>query len=301
MTRIAFLGTGLMGAPMAANLIAAGHALTVWNRTAAKAQPLAERGARVADTAADAVAGAAVVITMLADGPTVSDVLETQGVADALERGALVIDCSSIPPDTAKRHAALLAERGAGHLDAPVSGGPSGAEQAGLAIMVGGSEADYAKGEPLLKLLGRPTLVGPPGAGQLAKLANQTIVALAIGAVAEGLFLAQQGGADPAKVREAMTGGFADSKILQIHGQKMIDRTFMPGGAAKVHLKDMRTILQTAQENGLELPLSRQVHDLFDSLVARGGGAWDHSALLKELEHINAPARMGDKDDTLPE
>lgn len=301
MTQVAFLGTGLMGAPMASNLAAAGHRVVVWNRTPAKTEPCVAAGARAAETPAEAATGAEVVFTMLSDGASVGDILERQGVADALETGALVIDCSSIPPETAKRHAELLAERGCGHLDAPVSGGPSGAEQASLAIMVGGTETDYAKGEALLKVLGRPTHVGPPGSGQLAKLANQTIVALAIGAVAEGLLLAYQGGADPAKVREAMTGGFADSKILQIHGQKMLERTFVPGGAAKVHLKDLRTILETAKAHGLELPLSRQVHDLFADLVERGGGDWDHSAVLKELEHINPPARLGDGEDTLPE
>lgn len=301
MARIAFLGTGLMGAPMAANLIAAGHELAVWNRTADKARSLVDQGARLGDTPADAVRGAEVVFTMLTDGAAVTDLLEAKGVADALEPGALVIDCSSIPPETAKQHAALLADRGIGYLDAPVSGGPSGAESASLAIMVGGSDGDYAKGEPVLQQLGRPTHVGPAGAGQLAKLANQTIVALAIGAVAEGLLLAHQGGADAAKVREAMTGGFADSKILQIHGEKMLDRRFLPGGAASIHLKDLQTILQTAEAHDLELPLSRRVHDLFADLVERGGGSWDHSALLTELEHLNPPARLGDKDDTLPE
>jgi 2-hydroxy-3-oxopropionate reductase len=286
---------------MAANLLAAGHEVTVWNRTPDKARPLTERGARLAPTPAEAVADAEVVLTMLTDDAAVTSVLEDQGVADALPAGSLVIDCSSIRPESARRHAARLAERGIGHLDAPVSGGPSGADAASLAIMVGGSAADWARGAPILEALGRPTRVGPPGAGQLAKLANQTIVALAIGAVAEGLLLAQQGGADPEKVREAMTGGLADSRILQIHGERMLERRFLPGGAAAVHLKDLRNILAAAEETGLDLPLTRQVHDLFQSLVDRGGGAWDHSALLTELERLNAPARLGTAADTLPE
>jgi len=298
---IAFLGTGLMGAPMAANLLAAGFEVTVWNRTAAKAQPLVARGARLADTPAAAVAKTDATVVMLSDGPAVDDLLDSQGVADALPAGALFVDCSSIPPKTARRHAERLGARGVGYLDAPVSGGPSGAAGASLAIMVGGSEADFARGAPLLKAMGTPTRVGPPGAGQTAKLANQTIVGLAIGAVAEGLLLADQGGADPAKVREALTGGFADSKILQIHGQRMLDRTFIPGAAARVHLKDMATILDAAAEAGLSLPLSQTVHDLFRDLADRGGAGYDHSALLLELERRNPPARLGDKPDTLPD
>jgi 2-hydroxy-3-oxopropionate reductase len=301
MARVSCLGTGLMGAPMAANLLAAGHAVTAWNRTPEKTRDLVARGARAAAGPAEAVRDADAVLIMLTDDAAVSSVLEAQGVADALPEGSLAIDCSSIRPATAKRHAAMLAERGIGHLDAPVSGGPSGAEAASLAIMVGGRDGDWARGAPILQVLGRPTLVGPPGAGQLAKLANQAIVALAIGAVSEGLLLAHQGGADPAKVREAMTGGFADSKILQIHGEKMLARRFVPGGAARVHLKDLRNILEAAEDAELELPLTRKVHDLFQSLVDHGGGDWDHSALLTELERLNAPARLGDAANTAPD
>jgi 2-hydroxy-3-oxopropionate reductase len=300
MKRIAFLGTGLMGAPMAANLLEAGFAVTVWNRTPDKAQTLADQGARLADTPAAAVADADAAVAMLSDGPAVSDLLESQGVAEALARDALFVDCSSIPPATARDHAERLAKRGVGHLDAPVSGGPSGAEAARLAIMVGGSEADFARGEALLRAMGTPTRVGPPGAGQTAKLANQVIVGLAIGAVAEGLLLAERGGADPAKVKQAMAGGFADSKILQIHGQRMLDRSFIPGAAARVHLKDMATIMDAAGQAGLRLPLSQTVHDLFRDLADHGGAGYDHSALLIELERRNAPARLGDKPDRLP-
>ena len=300
MTKVAFLGTGLMGAPMAINLVKAGYEVTVWNRSAEKTRTVAEAGAGVASTPADAAAGADVLFTMLTDAAAVTDVLFAQGVAESLGSGAVVIDTSSIPPETAREHASHLRERGIGHLDAPVSGGPSGAEVASLAIMVGGTDEDFARGEPLLDALGRATRVGPPGAGQMAKLANQVIVALAIGAVGEGLLLAKEGGADPAKVREAMTGGFADSKILQIHGQRMLDRTFVPGGAAKVHLKDLRTILDTAGTCGLRLPLAETVAKLFEDLVARSGGDYDHSAILLELERINAPARLGEGEDVLP-
>lgn len=301
MSKVAFLGTGLMGGPMAANLAKAGYEVAVWNRTASKTATAVAAGARTAETPAEAARDAYILFTMLTDGAAVTDLLFGQGVAQALPEGALVVDTSSIPPETARDHAARLRERGIGHLDAPVSGGPSGAENGTLAIMAGGSDADFDRGRPLLEVLGRPVLVGPPGAGQTAKLANQVIVALAIGAVAEGLLLASKGGADPAKVREAMTGGFADSKILQIHGQRMLDRTFVPGGAASVHLKDLRTILDTAREQDLRLPLAETIAKLFEDLVARGGAGYDHSAVLLELERLNPSARLGAGKDTLPE
>lgn len=300
-TKIAFLGTGIMGAPMAANLIKAGYGVSVWNRTAEKTEPLAGLGATVAASPAEAAEGVAVVFAMLSDGAAVTELLFERGVAEALGRGGLVIDTSSIEPGRARDHAARLKEAGIGHLDAPVSGGPSGAEQASLAIMVGGEPEDVRRGEEILSRLGRPTHVGPPGAGQLAKLTNQIIVGLAIGAVAEGLLLASAGGADPAAVRQAMTGGFADSLILQIHGQRMLDRTFLPGGPVRMHLKDFDNILAAAEEAGLDLPLSRQMQALFQSLSEHGGGGYDHSAVLLELERMNAPARFGDKADTLPE
>lgn len=300
-TRVAFLGTGIMGRPMAARLVEAGYPVTVWNRSAGKTAPLAALGAQVAETPAAAARGAEVLFTMLADGAAVADLLFGQGVAEALEPDALVIDTSSIDLARARAHAARLGERGIGHLDAPVSGGPGGAEQGKLAIMVGGAAPDFARGRPLLEHLGRPTHVGPAGAGQLAKLTNQIIVALAIGAVAEGLLLAARGGADPAAVRQAMTGGFADSPILQVHGERMIERRFLPGGPARMHLKDLDNILAAAKELGLELPLAARVRELFASLVEHGGAGYDHSALLLEIERMNVPARLGDKPDTLPE
>lgn len=301
MADIAFFGTGLMGAPMAINLVRAGHRVTVWNRTPARAQPVIDAGGHMAENASAAAHAADVVFTMLSDGPAVHEVLFEQGVADVLRRGALVIDCSSIPPASAREHARYLGDRDVLHLDAPVSGGPSGAEGGTLAIMAGGDDAAFERGRPLLEALGRPILVGPAGAGQTAKLANQVIVALAIGAVAEGLLLAEAGGADPAKVREAMTGGFADSAILQIHGQRMLERTFVPGGPARVHLKDLRTILDAAKESHLQLPLSQTIAKLFEDLVGHGGGGYDHSAVLLELERLNRPARLGDRPDTLPD
>jgi 2-hydroxy-3-oxopropionate reductase len=299
--RIAFLGTGIMGEPMAGNLVRAGYPVSVWNRTTTKTRSLAELGAKVADTPAAAAKEADIVFIMLADGAAVAELLFAGGVADVLPRDALVIDCSSIEPARARDHAARLAAAGVGHLDAPVSGGPSGAAQASLAIMVGGQDADYARGQDVLACLGRPTHVGPPGAGQVAKLANQVIVALAIGAVAEGLLLAARGGADPKAVRQALLGGFADSLVLQIHGERMLGRRFLPGGPVRMHLKDLNNIAATAKEAGLTLPLAETVRGLFQSLADRGGADYDHSAILLEIEKMNDPARLGDQPDTLPD
>ncbi len=301
MRRIALLGTGLMGAPMGARLIEAGFDLAVWNRTRAKAEPLAARGARLADTPAEAVAEAEAVVTMLENGPVVGAVLFDRGAAEALAPNALVIDMSSIPPATAREHAARLEALGARHLDAPVSGGTVGAEAGTLTIMVGGERADFERAQELFAVFGRATHVGPHGAGQLAKLANQIIVGVTIGAVAEALLLAAAGGADPAAVREALRGGFADSRILELHGQRMIERTFLPGGRSAIQLKDLETIVAAAKDAGLTLPFSETARTLFESLVASGGSDYDHSALLLELERRNPPARVGDKPDTLPD
>lgn len=299
--RIAFLGIGLMGAPMAGNLLAAGHAVTLWNRTRSKAEALAPLSGRVAESAAEAVRDADLVITMLESGPVVEAVLfGPQGAAAALRPGALVIDMSSIPPAMARAHADRLRARSVGHLDAPVSGGTVGAREGTLAIMVGGAPQDFARARPVLERLGRPTLVGPSGSGALAKLCNQAIVAITIGAVSEALLLAAAGGADPAAVREALMGGFADSRILTLHGKRMIERDFRPGGRARIQVKDCQTIVAAASEAGVDLPLSSRVAALFEDLVAHGGGDYDHSALLLELERLNAPKRVGTAPDKLP-
>lgn len=287
---IAFLGTGLMGVPMVRNLLAAGFEVIAWNRTRAKAEALRAAGARVADSALQAVRDAHVVMTMLSDGPAVTAVLEDGGVADAVAPGALVIDCSSIPPDTARRHARLLGERGVGHLDAPVSGGTRGAAQGQLAIMVGGTGADFERAGAVFAALGRATHVGSAGAGQLAKLANQVIVGVTIGAVSEALLLAAAGGAEPAAVRRALSGGFADSRILQEHGERLLQRDFRPGAAATTQLKDLQTALAATE---LRLPLTEDVRDAYRRLVDEGYGGYDHSALLLELERLNAPQRLG--------
>ncbi|OJS98902.1 NAD(P)-dependent oxidoreductase [Marinobacter nauticus] len=284
--RITFLGIGLMGAPMTRNLLAAGYPMTLWNRTASKCEPFAGE-ATIAGSPAEAVAGADIVITMLENGAVVEDVLVAQGALAALQSGALAIDMSSVQPSLARRLAGLAAEQGAGFVDAPVSGGTLGAAEARLSIMAGGSEADVERARPVFEVLGKCTRIGPVGAGQLAKLANQAIVGITIGAVSEALLLAAKGGADPAAVREALMGGFAGSRILELHGQRMIDRDFAPGAPARIQLKDMRMILDEARAEGLTLPLAQQTHNEYLSLVANGHSDVDHSGLLLELEHLN--------------
>ncbi len=283
---IAFLGIGLMGAPMARNLLNSGFPMTLWNRTASKCEPFAGEAA-IADTPEQAVANADVVITMLENSEVVDRVLVAQGALGALKPGALLIDMSSVQPSVARQHAELAAERSAGYVDAPVSGGTVGAQEARLSIMAGGSEEDVARARLVFEALGRCTRIGPVGSGQLAKLANQAIVGITIGAVSEALLLAAKGGADPAAVREALMGGFAGSRILELHGQRMLDRNFSPGAPARIQLKDMRMILDEARDEGLTLPLSQQVHNEYLSLVANGHSDVDHSGLLLELEHLN--------------
>ena len=284
---IAFLGTGLMGAPMCQNLLSAGLPLTVWNRSLAKAEPLAKRGAVVADSPQSAVTDADVVITMLSDGPAVSAVMFEQGAADAIREGVTHIDMSSIGADEAIEHAKRHAERGVRYLDSPVSGGTRGASAGELAIMAGGDAETFAAMQPVFAALGQATHVGPNGCGQLAKLANQVIVAITIGAVSEAFVLAGGGGADRAKVREALQGGFASSRILTEHGQRMVKRDFEPGGPARFQLKDLRNALSAAERLGLDLPITRLLHDLFDAMVQSGKGGMDHSGLLTHLEALN--------------
>ncbi len=299
-THIGFLGTGLMGAPMAANLLKAGFTLTVWNRTEAKTKPLAAAGAKIADAPAAVAEGADVVIVMLENGPVVTEVLFERGVAAALAPGTLVIDMASIPPATARDHAKRLAAKGFGHLDAPVSGGTRGAADGKLVIMAGGTPEDFARAGEIFEALGRATHVGPAGAGELAKCTNQVIVAITIGAVAEGLLLAAAGGADPAAVRKAITGGFADSRILQEHGQRMIERNFVPGGPSRMQIKDLDAALDAAAEASLALPITSMIKDLFQALLDAGGNEYDHSALLLALEQQSPGVRLGQAPDKLP-
>ena len=288
--RIAFIGIGLMGLPMAKRLCEAGLQPHVWNRTRAKAEPLGALGAQVHDTLAQAVHQADVVVTMLEDGKVVESVLFADGLAQALQRGSLLIDMSSIQPAQARSHGQRLAALGVGYLDAPVSGGTLGAEAGNLAIMAGGSPEDFERGRPVLTHFGRPTLVGPTGSGQLAKLANQMIVGVTIGVVAEALLLCAKGGADMAKVKEAVTGGFADSRILQVHGQRMIERDFAPRGRISVQLKDMRNAMATAQELGFDAPITGLLEALYASASENGLSGMDQAAFFAELARRNGMA-----------
>ncbi len=284
---IAFLGTGLMGEPMCHNLLEAGLPLTVWNRSPEKTNCLAKRGAKVADTPNDAVVGADVVITMLSDGPAVTELMFERGVADKISNGATRIDMGSIGADEAIDHAKRHAVQGVSYLDAPVSGGTRGAATGELAIMAGGDADTFVAMQPVFAPLGQATHVGPSGCGQLAKLANQVIVAITIGAVSEAFILAGGGGADRAQVREALQGGFASSRILSEHGQRMVDRTFEPGGPAKFQVKDLRNALKAAGQLGLDLPITKLIHKLFDDMVNSGKADMDHSGLLTHLEELN--------------
>lgn len=286
MSTLCLLGCGLMGTPMARRLLAAGHTLTVWNRTPEKAKALTAFGARVAATPFDAARGAEMVITMLDNGEVVGDVLFNPawpGAAAALSAGSLLIDMSSILPAQAQDHARRLAALGVQALDAPVSGGTVGAEAGTLAIMVGGDAADVARAQAVLQVLGRPVHVGPPGAGQLAKLANQMIVGITIGAVAEALLMAERGGADMAQVRQALRGGFAESRIMEVHGQRMVEGDFAKRGSLAIQLKDLRNALQTAAGLGFDAPITAHLTALYTEAAAQGLGELDQSALFTAL------------------
>ncbi|MGJ9420514.1 NAD(P)-dependent oxidoreductase [Massilia sp. CMS3.1] len=294
---VAFLGIGLMGRPMAARLATAGFAPRVWNRSAAKAQALASLGAVPCASVDEAVAGAAVVISMLEAGPAVETTIAA--ALPTMAPGTLWIDMSSTRHDEALRFHARLAQQGMRFLDAPVSGGVGGAEAGTLAIMAGGSLHDFNEAAPVFAVLGNAQLVGPGGSGQVAKLCNQLIVGATINIVAEALLLAQAAGADPGAVREAIRGGFAGSRILEVHGQRMLDRNFVPGGQVKSQLKDMRNVLAAAGEAGLVLPLTAAAARSYELIEGELGNA-DHAAALLALERINPGQRVGDGPDVLP-
>ena len=294
---MAFLGIGLMGRPMAGRLLHAGVSLMAWNRTAAKAEALRLDGAQVHASVVEAVRGARIVISMLEAGPAVRAVIDA--ALPALQRGTLWIDMSSTQHGEALAFHALLNGRGCRFLDAPVSGGVAGAEAGTLAIMAGGSIDDFLVAEPVLAVLGRATLVGPAGSGQVAKLCNQLIVGGTLGIVAEALLLAQAAGADPAAVRSAIRGGFAESRILEVHGQRMLERNFMPGGQVKSQLKDLRNVLLAAAHAGVTLPVTALVTESYESIAEQYPAA-DQSAALLALEQRNPGRRLGEGPDRLP-
>ena len=276
-----------MGWPMARRLCEAGHTVHAWNRSREKAERLVPFKAQVFDTAAQAVQGVAIVIGMLDNGKVMDEVLFGQGTAQAIAPGSLVIDMASTKPREARDHAARLTALGISHIDCPVSGGTVGAEGGTLVMMAGGKPEDIARAQELLKVFGRSTHVGPHGAGQLAKLANQMIVGITIGAVAEALLLCERGGANMAKVREAITGGFADSRILQLHGERMVKRDFAPRARLAIQLKDMRNALDTANETSMDAPITTLFEKLYAEAVEHGLGEVDHSGLFLELASRN--------------
>jgi len=285
--KLGFIGLGIMGKPMAGHLIAAGHELHLHSRSGVPAE-LTERGGKACRSAQEVAQRADVVFVMVPDTPDVERVLFGEnGVAQGLAKGKTVVDMSSISPIQTKRYAKEIGKLGCDYLDAPVSGGEVGAKGASLTIMVGGSKAAFDRVKPYFELMGKNiTLVGGNGDGQTCKVANQIVVALTIQAVGEALLFASKAGADPAKVREALMGGFASSRILEVHGERMIKRNFQPGFRIELHQKDLSLALDGARALGLALPNTATVQQLFSACVAQGGARWDHSALVSALEML---------------
>ena len=283
---IGFIGLGLMGRPMSLNLHRAGAELVIYNRSRGVVDELVGVGIEAAASPKDVAERAPIIVLIVSDTPAVERVLfGDDGVAHGLQTGAIVIDMGTTAATATRNFAQQIKAKGAHYLDAPISGGQVGAEAATLAIMVGASEDVFARAKPIFKVLGKNiTHVGEVGAGQVAKAANQIIVGLTIGAVAEALALAKRAGVDPAKVRQALAGGFAASRILEVHGLRMVDQTFDPGGKATTQRKDLAQALELAQELGMELPATALNRDLYDRLIEMGGGELDHSALIKVLE-----------------
>jgi len=276
-----------MGLPMAKNILKSGFKLKAFNRSIEKAEPLKEFGAEISKSISDVVKDSDFVITMLTDDSAVDAITSSTEFLDNLKSGSIVIDMSSVKPTTSTKHAENLKSKNVNYLDAPVSGGTIGAEEASLAIMVGGEQNVFDNSEKILKAMGNPTLVGPIGSGQVSKLANQIVVGVTIGAVAEAITLCEKTGADPNKLIKALSGGWADSKILQTHGKRMIDKDFSPKGKTYTHLKDMNNILECANSYNTHLPISNLVKEMYKTLVDNGHGNTDHSSLYNEIERIN--------------
>jgi len=287
MSNIGFIGLGIMGKPMAGNLIKGGHTLFLHSRSGVP-QELAAAGGKACASAKEVAQKADIIITMVPDTPDVERALFGQnGVAEGLSRGKTVIDMSSISPIETKKFAKRINELGCEYVDAPVSGGEVGAKNAALTIMVGGSQPTFDKLKPVFELMGKSiTLVGGNGDGQTCKVCNQIIVALNIEAVSEALVFASKAGADPARVRQALMGGFAASRILEVHGERMIKRTFDPGFRIELHQKDLSLALAGARAMGMSLPNTASAQQLFNSCVASGGAKWDHSAMVRALEKL---------------
>lgn len=287
MSKLGFVGLGIMGTPMAGHLLAAGHQVFAYDRKDLPAELLAQ-GLVACDSSKAVAAACDIFFVMVPDTPHVGAVLFGEnGAAEGLSKGKIVVDMSSISPIETKEYGAEIEALGCDYLDAPVSGGEVGAKAATLSIMVGGKDEVFAIVEPLFKLMGKNiTLVGGIGAGQTAKVANQMIVAMTIEAVGEALLFASKAGADPARVRQALMGGFASSKILEVHGKRMVERTFDPGFRIALHQKDLNLALTAARQMGIALPNTATCQELFNACAAHGGSTWDHSAMVKALETL---------------
>ena len=287
MSNVGFIGLGIMGKPMALNLIKGGHTLFLASRSGV-AKELTDAGGKACANAREVAQKADIIITMVPDTPDVEKVLfGANGVAEGLSKGKIVIDMSSIAPVETKAFAKRINDLGCEYVDAPVSGGEVGAKAASLTIMVGANPATFDTVKPIFELMGKNiTLVGGNGDGQTCKVCNQIIVALNIEAVSEALVFASKAGADPAKVRQALMGGFAASRILEVHGERMIKRTFDPGFRIELHQKDLNLALQGARAMGVALPNTATAQELFNTCVANGGAKWDHSGMVKALERM---------------
>jgi 2-hydroxy-3-oxopropionate reductase len=298
MSNVGFIGLGTMGRPMALHLIGGGHTLYLHSRSGVP-EALTAAGGVACANAREVARKADVIIIMVPDTPDVASVLfGADGVAEGLSPGKVVVDMSSISPIETKTFAARIGERGCEYLDAPVSGGEVGAKNATLTIMVGGSPATFERVKPLFELMGKNiTLVGGNGDGQTCKVANQIIVALNIEAVSEALLFASKAGADPVRVRQALMGGFAASRVLEVHGDRMIKRTFDPGFRIELHQKDLNLALSGARALGMSLPNTATAQELFNACAANGGARWDHSAMVRALEKLagHEVARAGNK------
>jgi 2-hydroxy-3-oxopropionate reductase len=286
--RVGFIGLGIMGMPMARNLMEAGYELVLHNRSPEKAEELGKEGATVAATPREVAEKSDVVITMLPDSPQVREVVAGEnGVLEGISEGALLIDMSTISPVVTEELAEALKEKGASMLDAPVSGGDVGAIEGTLSIMVGGEEEDFQRAKPLFETMGKTiTHVGPVGAGQVTKAANQVVVALTIEAVSEALVLGSAGGVSPEKILDVLSGGLAGNKVMEVKREKFLSHKFEPGGKVEFHSKDLGIALAAGREYGVVLPVTAIVDQMFNSLMARGRGGWDHSALLTFIENL---------------
>ncbi len=287
MKNIGFIGIGLMGYPMAKNLLKSGYNLKAYNRSQDKADRLKEFGAEISVSIKDVVINSDIIITMLTDDNAVEKVMGSDEFISNIKEGATVIDMSSVNPVLTIKYSKKLKEKKINYLDAPVSGGTIGAEEATLAIMIGGDEETFKNCYELLKKMGNPTLVGPVSSGQISKLANQIIVGVTIGAVAEAITLCEKSGTNPSKMIKALSGGWADSKILQTHGKRMIDKDFTPKGKTTTQLKDMTNIVDAGKAVETHLPISSLVKEMYKDLVTDGHGNTDHSSLYNAIEKIN--------------